>query len=82
MSACSRSRRAAWPGCGQRLADRPVDNDAVAKLEQRLTALVGELNRQRERNRELSAENDDLRGRVEQARRRLDSLLEATADGG
>ncbi len=82
MSACSQSRRPAWLGCGQQLADRPVDNDAVAKLEQRLTALVGELNRQRERNRELSAENDDLRGRVEQARRRLDSLLEATADGG
>jgi regulator of replication initiation timing len=58
-----------------------VDNDAVTKLEQRVSALVAELQRQRERNRELAAENDDLRSRVEQARRRLDSLLESTAGG-
>ena len=58
-----------------------MDNDAVARLEQRVTALVKELQRQRERNRELGAENESLRGRVEQARRRLDALLESTAEG-
>ncbi|MFZ4498264.1 MAG: hypothetical protein ACOYMX_00990 [Burkholderiales bacterium] len=57
-----------------------MDNDAVAKLEQRVSALVAELQRQRDRNLELATENDALRDRVEQARRRLDALLEATAD--
>jgi len=56
-----------------------MDADAVTKLEQRVSALVAELQRQRERNLGLSAENEALRGRVEQARRRLDALLEATA---
>ena len=59
-----------------------MDADAVTKLEQRVAALVAELNRQRERNRELDAENGALRSRLEQARRRLDALLEATADEG
>ncbi len=57
-----------------------MDNDAVAQLEQRVTALVAELQRQRERNRELGAENESLRSRVEQARRRLDALIESTAE--
>ncbi|NBU58678.1 MAG: hypothetical protein EBS23_02650 [Betaproteobacteria bacterium] len=57
-----------------------MDADAIAKLEQRLNALVAELNLQRERNRELGAQNEELRSRVDQARRRLDALLEATAD--
>jgi hypothetical protein len=35
--------------------------------------------RQRERNARLESENTVLRGRVEQARRRLDTLLEAVA---
>jgi len=59
-----------------------VDNDAVARLEQRVTALVAELQRQRERNQVLGAENEQLRSRVEQARRRLDALLESTAEEG
>jgi len=59
-----------------------MDNDAVARLEQRVTALVAELQRQRERNRELGADNEQLRSRVEQACRRLDALLESTAEEG
>lgn len=58
-----------------------MDNDAVTRLEQRVTALVAELQRQRERNLELGVENELLRSRVEQARRRLDTLLESTAEG-
>ncbi len=57
-----------------------MDSDAFARLEQRVTALVAELQRQRERNRELGAENESLRSRVEQARRRLDALIESTAE--
>jgi len=56
-----------------------VDADLVTRLEQRLAALVMELQRQRERNARLESENTVLRGRVEQARRRLDTLLEAVA---
>jgi regulator of replication initiation timing len=56
-----------------------VDADFVTRLEQRLAALVMELQRQRERNARLESENTVLRGRVEQARRRLDTLLEAVA---
>ena len=59
-----------------------MDNDAVARLEQRVTALAAELQRQRERNQVLGAENEQLRSRVEQARRRLDALLESTAEEG
>jgi len=59
-----------------------MDNDAIARLEQRVTALVAELQRQRERNRELGAENESLRSRVDQARRRLDVLLESTLEQG
>lgn len=58
-----------------------MDNDAVTRLEQRIAALVAELQRQRERNLELGVENELLRSRVEQARRRLDTLLESTAEG-
>ena len=57
-----------------------MNTDAVARLEQRVTALVAELQRQRERNRELGAENDSLRSRVDQACRRLDALLESTEE--
>ena len=57
-----------------------MDSDAFARLEQRVTALVAELQRQRERNRELGAENESLRSRAEQARRRLDALIESTAE--
>ena len=57
-----------------------MDADMLAKLEQRVTALVGELQRQRERNRELVAENADLHDRMEQARRRLDALIEAAEE--
>lgn len=57
-----------------------MDSDAFARLEQRVTALVAELQRQRERNCELGAENEALRSRVEQARRRLDALIESTAE--
>lgn len=56
-----------------------MDADFVTRLEQRLAALVMELQRQRERNARLESENTVLRGRVEQARRRLDTLLEAVA---
>ena len=56
-----------------------MDADLVTRLEQRLAALVMELQRQRERNARLESENTVLRGRVEQARRRLDTLLEAVA---
>ncbi len=57
-----------------------MDADTLTKLEQKVTALVGELQRQRERNRELVAENADLNTRMEQARRRLDALIEAAEE--
>lgn len=57
-----------------------MDADALSRLEQRLTALVGEVQQLRERDRVLSAENEDLRGRMEQARRRLDALIDAAAE--
>ena len=57
-----------------------MDADFVTRLEQRLAALVMELQRQRDRNARLESENTVLRGRVEQALRRLDTLLEAVAE--
>lgn len=57
-----------------------MDADTLTKLEQKVTALVGELQRQRERNRELVAENAGLNTRMEQARRRLDALIEAAEE--
>jgi len=57
-----------------------MDADTLTKLEQKVTALVGELQRQRERNRELVAENADLNTRMEQARHRLDALIEAAEE--
>jgi|GEM_PF-2452427 len=54
-----------------------VDAELVGQLEQRVDALVAELQRQRERCERLDAENSTLRARAEQARSRLDALLEA-----
>jgi regulator of replication initiation timing len=57
-----------------------MDADMLGKLEQRVTALVDELQLQRKRNRELVAENADLNTRMDQARRRLDALIEAAEE--
>ncbi|MBU3694118.1 MAG: DNA replication initiation control protein YabA [Rhodocyclaceae bacterium] len=56
-----------------------MDADLVTRLEQRVAALVTELQRQRERSARLEAENAALRTRNDQARRRLDALLEVVA---
>jgi regulator of replication initiation timing len=57
-----------------------MDADMLGKLEQRVTALVDELQLQRAQNRELVAENADLNTRMDQARRRLDALIEAAEE--
>jgi regulator of replication initiation timing len=57
-----------------------MDADMLGKLEQRVTALVDELQLQRAQNRELVAENVDLNTRMDQARRRLDALIEAAEE--
>lgn len=57
-----------------------MDPDLVTRLEQRIAALVAELQRQQARGDRLDAENSALRTRVDHARRRLDALLEAVAE--
>jgi regulator of replication initiation timing len=57
-----------------------MDADMLGKLEQRVTALVDELQLQRAQNRELVAANADLNTRMDQARRRLDALIEAAEE--
>lgn len=55
-------------------------NDAVARLEQRVAALLAELQRQREQSQQLIADNEALRGRIGEARRRLDAVIDAAAE--
>jgi len=55
-------------------------NDAVARLEQRIAALLAELQRQREQSQQLIADNEALRGRIGEARRRLDAVIDAAAE--
>lgn len=56
-----------------------MDAELVGQLEQRVDALVAELQRQRARCERLDADNAALRARAEQARSRLDALLESVA---